>query len=53
MLGEQQVYAVHLGPGRHAMTPDRRLALWAGILYLATFATSFPALALKSPILAG
>ncbi|KQV24658.1 DUF4386 domain-containing protein [Yonghaparkia sp. Root332] len=35
------------------MTPDRRLALWAGILYLATFATSFPALALKTPILAG
>lgn len=35
------------------MTPDRRLALWTGILYLATFATSFPALALKSPILAG
>lgn len=35
------------------MTVDRRLALWAGILYLATFATSFPALALKTPLLAG
>ena len=33
------------------MTTDRRLALWAGILYLATFATSFPALALKTPLL--
>lgn len=35
------------------MTTDRRLALWAGIFYLATFATSFPALALKTPLLAG
>ncbi|WP_169079859.1 DUF4386 domain-containing protein [Microcella alkalica] len=35
------------------MTTDRRLALWAGILYLATFATSFPALALKTPLLEG
>lgn len=35
------------------MTVDRRLALWAGILYLATFATSFPALALKTPLLVG
>lgn len=35
------------------MSPDRRLALWAGILYLATFATSLPALALKSPMLTG
>ncbi len=35
------------------MTPTRRLALWAGILYLGTFVTSFPALALKTPLLAG
>ncbi|WP_439564729.1 DUF4386 domain-containing protein [Microcella sp.] len=35
------------------MTTDRRLALWAGIFYLATFITSFPALALKTPLLAG
>ncbi len=34
------------------MTPDRRLALWAGLLYLATFATSIPALALKTAYLA-
>ncbi|WEK12446.1 MAG: DUF4386 domain-containing protein [Candidatus Microbacterium phytovorans] len=32
---------------------DRRLARTAGILYLLTFATSIPALALKSPVLAG
>lgn len=35
------------------MTTDRRLALWAGILYLATFITSIPALALKTPLLSG
>lgn len=35
------------------MTSTRRLALWAGILYLGTFLTSFPALALKTPLLAG
>ena len=35
------------------MTTDRRLALWAGIFYLGTFITSFPALALKTPLLAG
>ena len=35
------------------MTTDRRLALWAGIFYLATFVTSIPALALKTPLLAG
>lgn len=35
------------------MTPDRRLALWAGLLYLATFVTSIPALALKTAYLAG
>lgn len=33
------------------MTPDRRLTLIAGILYLATFATSIPALAMKTPLL--
>lgn len=32
---------------------DRRLARTAGILYLLTFATSIPALALKSPVLTG
>ncbi len=35
------------------MTTDRRLALWAGIFYLGTFITSFPALALKTPLLSG
>ena len=35
------------------MTTDRRLALWAGIFYLATFITSIPALALKTPLLEG
>jgi len=35
------------------MTTTRRLALIAGILYLVTFATSIPALALKSPFLDG
>jgi hypothetical protein len=35
------------------MTPHRRLALVAGILYLVTFATSIPALALKAPLLEG
>lgn len=35
------------------MSSDRRLALVAGILYLVTFATSIPALALKAPFLAG
>jgi hypothetical protein len=33
------------------MTPDRRLALWAGLLYLTTFVTSIPALALKTAYL--
>lgn len=32
---------------------DRRLALIAGVLYLVTFVTSIPALALKTPFLAG
>jgi hypothetical protein len=32
---------------------DRRLARWAGLLYLATFITSFPALALKTAYLDG
>lgn len=35
------------------MSPDRRLALWAGIFYLLTFVTSIPALALKTPLLEG
>lgn len=35
------------------MTPDRRTALIAGLLYLATFATSIPALALKTAYFAG
>jgi hypothetical protein len=35
------------------MTPDRRLTLTAGLLYLATFATSIPALALKTAFLLG
>lgn len=35
------------------MTTDRTLARTAGILYLVTFATSIPALALKAPYLAG
>lgn len=35
------------------MTPDRRLALIAGILYLLTFATSIPALVLKAPFITG
>ncbi|KHK95555.1 hypothetical protein LK09_18685 [Microbacterium mangrovi] len=35
------------------MTPDRRTALTAGLLYLATFATSVPALALKTAYFAG
>jgi len=35
------------------MTPYRRLSLIAGVLYLVTFATSFPALALKTGFLAG
>ena len=35
------------------MSPDRRLALWAGIFYLLTFVTSFPALAFKTPLLEG
>lgn len=35
------------------MTTDRRLALATGLLYLATFATSFPALALKTAYLQG
>lgn len=35
------------------MTSDRRLALLAGILYLGTFVTSFPALALKTAFLNG
>jgi hypothetical protein len=35
------------------MSTDRRLALAAGILYLVTFATSIPALALKTPFLDG
>lgn len=35
------------------MLPHRRLALAAGILYLVTFATSIPALALKTPLLEG
>lgn len=35
------------------MTDDRRLARWAGALYLATFLTSFPALALKTAYLTG
>jgi len=35
------------------MTPHRRLSLIAGVLYLVTFATSFPALALKTGFLAG
>lgn len=35
------------------MSPDRRLALWAGIIYLLTFVTSIPALALKTPLLEG
>lgn len=35
------------------MTPERRLALLAGLLYLLTFATSIPALALKTPFLDG
>lgn len=33
------------------MTHDRKLALVAGVLYLATFVTSMPALALKTPFL--
>jgi hypothetical protein len=33
------------------MNPDRSLARIAGILYLVTFATSIPALALKTPLL--
>jgi len=35
------------------MTTDRRIALTAGLFYLATFATSFPALALKTAYLSG
>jgi hypothetical protein len=35
------------------MTRDRRLALWAGVLYLVTFVTSIPALALKTAYLTG
>lgn len=35
------------------MTPYRRLSLIAGVLYLVTFATSFPALALKTGFLTG
>lgn len=35
------------------MSTDRRLALAAGLLYLLTFATSIPALALKTPFLTG
>ena len=35
------------------MTPYRRLSRIAGVLYLVTFATSFPALALKTGFLAG
>ena len=35
------------------MSSHRRLALVAGILYLVTFATSIPALALKTPLLTG
>ncbi|ALJ18645.1 DUF4386 domain-containing protein [Microbacterium sp. No. 7] len=35
------------------MTTDRRLALTAGLLYLATFATSFPGLALRTAFFDG
>lgn len=51
-----KVYAVHQfsrASRKDTMTTDRRLALWAGIFYLATFITSIPALALKTPLLEG
>lgn len=35
------------------MTPDRKLALSAGVLYLVTIVTSIPAAALEAPLLAG
>ncbi|HML50533.1 MAG TPA: DUF4386 domain-containing protein [Propionicimonas sp.] len=35
------------------MTTSRRIALWGGMLYLATFVTSIPALALKTSFFAG
>jgi hypothetical protein len=38
---------------RGRLTGDRRIALTAGLLYLATFATSIPALALKTAYFAG
>lgn len=48
------VYAVHhYRMERLIVSADLRLARWAGIFYLATFITSFPALALKTPLLTG